>query len=120
MKSPKKCVVLVAAAFVALLGSSAVAKTPWQTFDIDFPIDLGYVDCLSEEVSGHFWATIRTREFETPSGNYHFTEPWTWETVWIGQATGRIWIGRGGSPGGVTNTGKGQVVQFTSHELAKQ
>ena len=117
MKMAKISVVILAAAFVALLGSSAVAKSMWQTVEFDEPVDIGYVGCLGEELAGHVWFNVRYREFETASGNFHYIEYWTWDSELVGQATGRVWLGKGKSPGSF-QTVKGEVGQWTSKELA--
>ena len=117
MKMTRISVVILAAAFVVLLGSTAVAKSMWQTDSFDEPVDIGYVGCLGEELAGHVWFTIRYREFETPTGNSHYIEYWTWDAELIGQATGRVWLSKGKSPGSF-HAAKGEVGQWTSNELA--
>jgi len=118
MNLTKKLVVLMVAVFVTLLGASVAAKSPWQTTEFDFLHGPEYVSCLGEEVTVHNWITIRFREFETLSGNYHYIEYWTWDAEWIGQDTGRVWLGNGKSPGTI-HAAKGEVGQWTSRELAR-
>ena len=114
----KKVAVLAAAAFATLLGSSAVAKSQWQIIELDYGYPPEYVSCLGEHVSSYYWVTLRYREFETPSGNSHYIEYWTWESEYVGQVTGRVWLGKGQSPG-TSHVAKGEVSQWTSRELAR-
>jgi hypothetical protein len=118
MKLFRNYVVLAAALLITVIGSSAMAKSMWQIIEFDNPIEPGYVSCLGEEVGGYIWVTIRSREFETPSGNFHYIEYWTWEAEWLGETTGRVWLGDGKSPGAF-NAAKGEVGQWTSRELAR-
>jgi hypothetical protein len=123
MNLTKKLVVLMVAVFVTFLGSSVAAKNPFQvTYDevfIDPPV---YISCLDEPVSAHVLITIRYREFETPSGNYHRISYWTWDSVWTGEWTGRVWHGKGQSPDSMLvrdwDVLRG-VMQWTSRELAR-
>ena len=117
MKLIKNAVVLLAASFAAMLGSSAAATSMWQTLEFDEPSPITYVGCLGEEVSGHVWYSIRYREFDTPSGNSHYIEYWTWDAEMIGLATGRVWLSKGKSPGSF-HAAKGEAGQWTSSELA--
>ena len=117
MKMTKISAAILAAAIATILGSSAIAKGMWQTVEFDEPFDIGYVSCLGEELSGHVWFSIRYREFETPSGNSHYIDSWTWNSELVGQATGRVWLGKGGSPDSI-QAAKGEVNQYTSHEIA--
>lgn len=109
--------VLGVAVFGAVLGTSAMANSMWQIIEFDEPMELGYISCLGEELNGHVWYTIKLREFETPSGNSHLIYYWTWESEWIGQSTSRVWISSAKSPG-AEHASKGEVGQWTSHELA--
>ena len=118
MKLTRDYVVLAAALFATLLGSSAMAKSMWQTMQFDFSYPPEYVSCLGEEMSSHVWATVRYREFETPKGNSHYIEYWTWEQDWMGETTGRAWLGEGASPGSF-HAARGEVGQWTSRELAR-
>ena len=117
MKMTKILAVIIAAAFATLFGFSAVANGMWQIDEFDEPVDIGYVSCLGEELAGHVWFTIKYREFETPSGNSHYIEYWAWDSELVGQATGRVWLGKGKSPGSF-QAAKGEVGQWTSNELA--
>jgi hypothetical protein len=118
MKLTRNEVVLVAALFAILAGSSAMAKSNWQTMEFDYPLGPEYIDCLGEELSVYTWATIKYREFETQSGTYHYIEHWTWEDEWIGQETGRVWFGEGKSPGSF-HAAKGEVGQWASSGMAR-
>ena len=117
MKLTRNAVVLVAALFATLFGSSAMAESMWQTMEDDWAMEPEYIDCLGEVVSGHTWVTIKYREFETKKGSYHYIEHWTWVDEWIGEETGRVWLGEGFSPGSF-HTAKGDVGQWTSHGVA--
>lgn len=110
-------VVFLAAAFSTLVGSSAVAKSMWQTVEFEEFLDIGYVSCLGEELASHYWITITYRELGTPGGTFHYIDHWTWDGELIGQATGRVWLSTGRSAGS-TQAAKGEVSQWTSNELA--
>ena len=117
MQMTKISAAIFAASIASLVGLSALANGMWQTDEFDESFDIGYVSCLGEELVGHVWFSIRYREFETPNGNSHYIEYWTWDSELVGQATGRVWLGKGKSPGSF-QAAKGEVGQFTSNELA--
>jgi len=117
MKATRIAVVILAAAFATLLGSFAVAKSMWQTVEFEEFLDIGYVGCLGEDLTSHYWITIRYREFQTPSGTSHYIDHWTWDGELVGQATGRVWLSTGGSAGSI-QAAAGEVSQWTSNEVA--
>ena len=122
MNLTKKLVVLIVAVFVTLLGSSAAAKSPFQVIYDHWQVGPEYISCLDENVIVDVNATIRFREFETPSGNYHLIEYWTYENYIFGLDTGRVWLDNGRNPG--TTLVRDWVVlrgvyQSTSHGLAR-
>ena len=117
MKITKKFIVMLAASLPILSGSSAVAKSMWQTIEFDEPSGITYVGCLGEEVSSYVWYSIRYREFETPSGTSHYVAYWRWDAEMVGLATGRVWLSEGRSPESV-HAAQGEVGQWTSNELA--
>jgi hypothetical protein len=117
MKLTKRPVVLMATVVATLLGSSALADSLWQIDEFDYAGGPEYVSCLGEEVSWYTWGTIRFREFETPSHNSHYIEHWTWDVIWMGEDTGRVWFAEGQSPGSF-HAAKGEVGQWTSQEMA--
>ena len=118
MKRTRNYIIVVAAMLAILSGSSAVAKSAWQTIEFDYPMGPEYVSCLGEPLYVHTWVTMRYREFETPSGNYHYIEYWNWEDEWIGEETGRAWLGEGKSPGSF-HAANGEVGQWTSSGMAR-
>jgi hypothetical protein len=101
--------------FATLLGSSslAVAKSGWQIDEFSDSWS-EYVSCLGEFVTEDFSFTVKFREFETPSGTYHYVESWSWIGTWVGHDTGRVWIEQGHSPGAFV-VAKGEVGQYTGH-----
>ena len=118
MNVMNRLLVVAASVLAIFFGYSAVAKSPFQVIEFEFPLAPEWVSCLGEPVSGYVWVTLKSREFETPSGNYHYIEYWIFDAEWIGQDTSRVWLGKGQSPGTV-HTAKGEVGQWTSRELAR-
>ena len=109
-----------AAVFATLLGSSslAVAKSGWQTEELYFGTWTEYVNCLEETVELDLSFTIKYREFETPSGTYHYVESWSWVGTLVGLDSERVWIEEGFSPGAIV-VAKAEVGQWTAHGVAK-
>jgi hypothetical protein len=103
------------AVFAILLGSSslAVAKSGWEIYEFTDSWS-EYVNCLGEYVDEDFTFTVKFREFETPSGTYHYVESWSWIGTWVGETTGRVWLEEGFSPGAFI-VAKGEVGQYTGH-----
>jgi hypothetical protein len=118
MKLTKSSVVLVATAVAALVWSNAPADSSWQVAEFDYVAGPVHVSCLGEEMSWYTWGVIRFREFETQSRNSHYIEHWTWDSIWIGEDTGRVWFAEGQSPGSF-HSAKGEVGQWTGHERAR-
>ena len=112
MKLTKKLVVLLATVVASIFGSTTMADSLWQTIEFE---DGGtfYIDCLGENIIAQNWITVEYREFSSPSGNYHYIEHWTWEGVWTGEDTERVWLAEGLSPGSF-QVMKGEVGQWTS------
>lgn len=121
MNLNKRLVVLMTAVFAACIGFSAVAKSPFIVDEWNDAEEDIYVSCLGEFVDGEFSVVYKYREFETPSGVYHYVEHFSWYSVYTGQSTGRIWVGKGVSPGAfhVGPDGTPDIGQFTNNEVAK-
>ncbi len=102
-----------------------MAKNPntiTYTIDDDDSNTNVYISCLNREVDV-LWTniTITYRDFETPSGNYHYLERWEWDTVFTAtDGSGDTWIGTGFSPGTYHAISEGgEVTQFTSHDSVR-
>ena len=121
MNLNKRLVVLMTAVFATFIGSLAVSESPFTVEEWNYVEEDVYVSCLGEFVDGEFWVTYKYREFETPSGVTHYVEHFSWYSEYTGQDTGRIWVGKGVSPGAFHTGPEGvpDIGQFTNHEVAK-
>jgi len=117
MNLHKQLAILTAAMFATLIGPLVFAKTPFQTVEFSFSDEGIYIGCLGESVDVHTSVTVRYREFETPSGNYHYVDDWRFDSEWVGVLTGWTWLSKGHSTG-VINDGSAYVEQWTGHEMA--
>lgn len=115
------------AVFAVLLGSGslAMAKNPnnFSVIELEDNADntMVYISCLETYVDV-LWTniTITYRDFETPSGNYHYIERWDWDTVFTDTVTGDEWVGHGFSPGtDHAIVGKDEVIKYTQHETVR-
>ena len=113
-----------AAMLSVILGfsASAMADNGIQTVEFDLnipPPDTVFVDCLNEYITGVTSITARAHEFETPSGNVHILDNWSYTTVFAGQSTGRAWTNRGVSPYHQNILKNGETLGFTDSSLAR-
>jgi hypothetical protein len=91
-------------------GASVMAANGIQNDEFDASDEL-YVDCLGEVIEYEEHIDIRFHEFETPSGNYHLVDRWTFTLTATGMTTGRMWFGVLQSPGEL-NSGPSEVFQY--------
>jgi len=117
MKLTERVVALAAAVVACIFGSTTMADSLWQTIELEGDNPPFYLDCLGENVIEHYWVTIVSREFESPSGNSHYIEHWTYDSLWTGEDTGHKWLSQGQSPGSF-QVMKGEVGQWTSRARA--
>lgn len=117
MKLTKIPIIFMTTVVSTFVGSNALADSLWQVAEFNYAAGPVHVTCLGEEMSWYTWGTIRFREFETQSRNTHYIEHWTWDSIWMGEDTGRVWFAEGQSPGSFHST-KGEVGQWTGQERA--
>lgn len=116
MKMTKKLVAMLATVVASIFGSTIMAANPWQTYEFEDDYTF-YIDCLGENIIAHEWVTVEYRGFDSPSGNSHYIDHWTFEAEWIGEDTERVWLIEGKSPGSF-QVMKGEVGQWTSRVKA--
>jgi hypothetical protein len=113
----KRVVVSIMAVSTILIWSNASAGNPFETEEFE---DSGffYIDCLNEWVTLDHRGSLRWREFETPSGNFHFLETASWEGEWFGNSSSQTWYTRGVYHVG-EHMGPNEIIEWTVNMIAK-
>lgn len=93
MNRTRKICALMGTAVVCagLLGGALAGASngiQFTEFDVEGPF---YVDCVDEYVYFKEHIKIAYHEFETPSGNFHVVDKWTFTLTGEGESTGRLW-----------------------------
>ena len=78
---------------ILMLGvSSASASNGMQVFEFPFQETGYHGDCIQEHIFLDEWVTLRTHEFDTPSGVFHSVIKIDFVAMLTGLATGRTWF----------------------------
>ena len=115
----KRALMAVASVMLAMtLYSGAYANNGVEKEEFTFTWSDYYVACLDELVTSHVMVTLKSREFDTPSGIYHKVENWQYTWVITGQSSGNVWIGHGAAPYTELWYGPGGTLQFGENFVA--
>jgi hypothetical protein len=108
-------------ALTVLVAGGAIAAEPrgMQTYEFPFETDV-YVPCLNEYVHDFELITVRSHEFVTQAGAYHWVSNLQSDMTLVGADTDRTWSGVAIARGPLNvKIGKGEVDQWVVRAVLK-
>jgi hypothetical protein len=84
------------------------------TYELENSWTTAVLPCTDEPLSIHAHWSVRSHEFRTPTGTYHYLESASFSSVGEGLWTGRTWFGKGHETWkDLIKLGPGETFQFT-------